>query len=128
MLVVNVLSSRILEDGWREELFLLVGGTWSEEADRECVYQLLEKGEPLDANPDKIHRAFGRWRFPLWKNFRGGGLKCKVLFHEGTFAEITSLDNLFLAGKITARASEAKGMLSNLNFVAKIIYSSYTKT
>ena len=45
-----------------------------------------------------------------------GGLKCKVLFHEGTFAEIASLDNLFLAWKNYCKGKRSKGDVKQFEF------------
>ena len=51
-----------------------------------------------------------------WGELRGGGLNRRVLFHSGTFAQIVSLDNLFLAWKSYRKGKRGKKDVQRFEF------------
>lgn len=53
---------------------------------------------------------------PVEKIPWGGGLKSRILFHEGTFAQIISLDNLFLAWKNYRKGKRSKPDIREFEF------------
>jgi len=50
------------------------------------------------------------------EKFPWGGFKSRILFHEGTFAQITSLDNLFLAWENYRKGKRSKWDIQEFEF------------